>query len=339
MKQRKLLRYALLVFCALFPWINSGCKKKEPQIFYTILQTEDISIPSNYTVRCLDFFNEDIIYALCYDQESTWMNVPIQLFKTSNGGQSWTELQLPQSANSTIQGLAVLGDGDFGIVCNNRLFRTIDDGASWVNGFDVFCIGKTPENSLVFAEHVNSFGSTVRILECEAGSTDFTLISSLNYNITFSDFIGGSLQDGVFHFYRAQEWSDQQIFGYDFANNEDYTVSFNSTAYNYPRYLITHDYSSVYLTADGHIYTMDGKIDHYPGENISTSFESGARIKDYYVAVSRDFISTNFKGYWQELRNPDKEFLSDRYCWITPINDTYFYLGGENGKITKCWLD
>lgn len=329
----------LLIF-----FLLSGCRKDggitENRV--TVTKT-DLSIPTNCDIVEFCSVNEDMIFAI-----GTAPDGLVKLFKTSDGGKSWEEMNLPAiSSGPLIQSIVFLDEFNGIVVFDNRAYRTYDGGGSWSSyikavyppdgnySYDFIFAGKTDSGDFLLVESNGNPWIDNHIYISSAYANDYTVIASFNHDGDRYDH--GHYANGKF-FYIARDFNnwEQTVLMYDLSTGQMNTLQVLDNT----RLVM----DAIYANGKVAFARMDGKINFAivnSGDESDTyrlhdnDYHSIEFADNYFIAVAERSITTNFNGKWEEAINPDGTGHTEHFMKIQKISQTHFYISGTNGLFIK----
>lgn len=134
---KKTLRYALHVVLFLLPFQILSAQSWEEKAF-------DL-LPANYGVFGVKVVNENIIWAVAFDQR-VYSEIPLdhvsKILKTTDGGDTWEIFDLEEATGRVSYNIAAfdattafINTQDYGNGSGRAIFKTEDGGATWVENF------------------------------------------------------------------------------------------------------------------------------------------------------------------------------------------------------------
>ena len=258
------MKLVLIAFFSLFVLLsckkNLGIERTQEVVTYT-----DVSIPISDSIVKFDILDENNILAISKNGST------IHLFKSSNSGESWSEIILPSEITivSNINSLVYLSTNEFAIVVDGKFFRTYNNGSTWIKV-------ETTTNQLSYHFAAKDETNRLYVLTKDFPSLSKIYISlpnSSNYYLVTSILVPPTITTGKYMF--------RKLFFFDQKNND-------TTLFFYNTYTEVFDtlFSKI-ITAKPNDYSM------YKGntENIAIGvYNNGflkTRIDDYL---------TNFDG-------------------------------------------
>lgn len=334
------LSLILFAFCFL-----SACKKDGGVIEELLVVTKiDRSINTDYDVMEFHCVNENLCFAFCQKDDL------FKLFKTYDGGKNWEEMNNPgfnYEWDLSIQSIVFSDENNGIIVFNNKAYRTYDGGNSWSTdyirllppgdanyAYEFVFAGISGNNEFLLVESNGNSWIPNRIFTTDAASIYYSKIHSFSHQGDQHDY--GRLTNGKL-FYLTKDFNnwDNKVYMYDFASADMDTLEAYGSIVRDAMYA---DGRVIFVSEFGQLYfhntsTYVSYQDNYNFHD--QDYNSIDRIDGYYVAVANKSISTNYKGKWQEVINPDGKGHKEDFQRIKRIDDQHFYISGKGGVFLK----
>jgi hypothetical protein len=329
---------------------GASCKK-EKNIIETIQLSRItyLNVPTEYDVVEIRFLNELLGFALCEENsiEKGTNESHIELYKTTNGGATWSKEDLPVTTGTRIRGFEMQSESSGGIMIDNYFYHKspMNIGSEWQliyeNNFPLIIssIAKTTDNILCFTKD-RSVDLVTEIYEWVENTPNYNLIGEFSRG--FSDLDGGVIIDSTYYFYEEfQSESDSMIaiqlpsltkkfhphmgsfsynnrIGHNFDIQNGYTLISNiygEVALYYPKGI------SNVLTGNEYEYYFHHQLPYY-----------GVRfIDDFAVAVGNKTIASNHTGPWKEVFKENKTNYKECFLDVLRRNQTSIFVSGTNG--------
>lgn len=300
----------------------------------------DRSINTSYDIVEFSIVSEDIIFAAGKDEDS------FKLFKTLNGGLTWTEMTNPTSGSTdqNVQSIEFFDELNGVFVYNNKAYRTYDGGASWttieVTYNSDFCnefifAGKTEDNKLLLAEWSQGYLHDNHIYTSDPSSTVYSYKGAV---------IGGP------YFFDYAHYHDGKLLYFSHSNFNSWEYKVYQYDMNTANIDVLQDYQEIVndgLCVNGKTIfaRQHGKIEVYESENYEANVESYKYhiydyhsidlIDNYFVAVANKSISSNKMGVWQEFYNTDRTSHTEHFYKVKKFDNASFYISGADGVFYK----
>lgn len=328
-----------LFLCCVLIVIISGCKHKRETIENRIIVTKtQLSLPTDYDIVAFDTYSEQDIFAIGHD------GYFIQLFKSSNGGQTWTMLTDPIDYSSgyiqNVQSAVYMTANNLAFVANDRLYRSYDGGASWymaeISWLPMITSFATKWNDklLVFENHGTGDNN---IYTSSYSSNTYTTIGQMSSHFMYFDksHLNG---DVVTLMSYDNDFYYDQMYAYDLSTQSEFTVPVFGTAYNRP-------IDAIHFSGKGTFFVRgSGLLTFEPGNSGAEpwyynyheeAYTSGETMGDYLIAVGSKTISTNYSGQWQEALNVDGTGQQDTLFMVKKASSSQFFVSGKHGLFFK----
>lgn len=330
--------YSLLLSGAL---LFAACTKDGGIIENRLVVTKiDRSIPTDYNIVEFNVVSENICFAIGQKDDA------FKLFKTLNGGQSWQEMSSPGFTSVwdlVIQSIVFFDANNGVIVLDNRAFRTYNGGASWSTvgvstpsdySNDFIYAGKTEANELILVESNGNSWIPNDIFKSSPSSTQYTTLATFDHDGSRHDY--GHYSNGKF-FYLMRDFNiwDDKVYVFDIATGQIDTIDVPGVA---PMDAMFADGRILFARKLGKLNFNDWSsdvwnVDFYNFHN--EDYYSIEHIDDYFVAVANGSISSNYNGVWEEVINTDGTGHTEQFFKIQKIDNSNFYISGENGLFFK----
>lgn len=303
----------------------------------------DRSIPTDLDIVEFSVVNEDLCFALGKGSNE------IKIFKTTNGGESWVEINKPSALvqlwEVNAQSIVFFDENHGAVSVNSRAYRTYDGGQTWTvvgtadytgnNYVNDFCfVGKSESGEMIFAESNGSSWDHNHIVTSPPDSPDYTIVHHYSHSGIRPDYCAYS--NGRLH-YLARNFNfwDEQIFIYDFNTGTMDTLEIFG---DIPLDIHYANSKTIIVTELGKIYfkgwhSNDWNVSQY--NHHSEDYHAIELIDDYYVAVAKNSISSNFNGVWEEVINLDGTGHSESFRQVQKIDSKSAYVSGDDGAFFK----
>lgn len=320
-----------------------GCKKEAGIIEYRIGVTKiDYSIPTDYDIVEFSVVTENLCFAIGKENDN------YQIFKTTNGGTTWSELTGPVSSpqwDLEIQSIVFFDDNNGAIALNNKAYRTYDGGQTWTtigtsdytgnNYVHDFCfVGKNEAGEMVIAESNGNSWYDNHIYTSVPSSTNYNLVSHFQHSGIRPDYC--SYSNGRLHYItRNFNFWDEKIYVYDFNSGILETLNVNSAIPLDVKYA---NGRTVFARETGKINFHNGNsqewnVDYYNFHD--EDYPSIEFIDDFFIAVANRSITVNYNGVWEEVINIGGTGHTENFMKVQKINNDNVYISGEAGLFIK----
>ncbi len=308
-----------------FTLLLSSCKKKIIEVI-PVIEYEDISLSEQGDVKSFSFPSSSIGYAAANS-----------LYKTTDGGQSWTKLNF----SGVVKSIEFIDDNIGFCTAGGYLYKTINGGQTWVINVSADYVAKTQSGQIVVAKETTFLGN-IKVSN-NNGST-FSTAQTLSLNGRLS---GLRVFENTAYILDDKGYSDDVIRGVNLADsNKTVRLNAKATAEENPndlyfagksgalvggRGLISNSSSSgnpYYLSVFdrsyyGHTYSYYG-IDGYDGLMVAVGYHS--------IASNIDIKN---KEHWNEVFDKDRNGFEQTFFRIRFVDKSTFYVSGNNGLIWK----
>lgn len=325
--------------------VISSCHKEAEVIENLISVTKiDRSIPTDFDIVEFSVVNENLCFAI--GQKGVFFKI----FKTSNGGISWSELNNPASnaqPDLNIQSIVFFDEDNGVIVLRNKGYRTFDGGQTWSNVLAndytgnnavlTFAFaGKNEANELILAETNPSSWYHNHIYTGPSNSPIYNIVTHYPHQSDQHDY--GNYSNGRLHLYERGGGSSNNIYVYDFTSGVLETISYNGAGvmdlnYANGRIVLARQYGKINFYQGT---SQEWNVDYYNYHE--ENYNSIERVNDYYIAVANKSITTNFSGRWEEAINADGSGHLENFLKIQKIDTENVYISGAEGLFIKATL-
>lgn len=317
-----------------------SCKKDGGIVNEQLIVSKiDLSLPTDLDIFDFDIVDENLYFVAAGDGSV------LKIFRTNDGGKNWVELNKPEVVFiDDIQSISFIDENNGIIVCDNEAFRTYNGGADWTskiqlntpNSFaDEFIFaGKTENNEFILVESskLTTFGFR-RVFTTAPNSLSYNTIFSINVDDNIYDY--AHYADGkLVYFCRGFNCPNTKI------------ATFNTSTLNFTTLdiEINNKIGDAIYFGDA-LYVAENYVIHYSFPNSDyigsfknknpESFTSIEKIGNYLVAVGRNQIVTNYRGYWEEAINKAGKPMIGEFLKVKNFNDKYFLVSGKKGQFFK----
>jgi hypothetical protein len=299
-----------------------SCEKKIIEIIPVLQVEQDLSIPDAGDIKYFAFPTADIGYAA--DENS--------IYKTTNGGQTWSKLTVGNGSTcigleffDTERGMCLIGD---------LVYVTANGGASWTIKTSGDFIGQTTDGIGVTGS-CNYYSCTLQVTTNKGTSFQQAGTCPLSGDPVMAKVAGTKL-------YLAGSMEHDELFGRDISTGENLHLYLQGvTAYDEPSDIFQNESLSIIVGNRGQI--LEGYDRHkrtYYGHKYQYYSVDG--YHNMAVAVGQRTISVNhsFNGEdkWSELLDTEGNSFKQTFYKIKFIDQTSFYISGENGLLWKARL-
>lgn len=267
-------------------------------------------IPTEYNVSVIDFVSEMVGYAMCVRNSGNWNPGTHQVFKTTDGGVTWTNLNFPYT-DQDFRGMVALDEENVLIAWKNTIVK-YNNGTWSFTGLSetVKSVGRNGSTGYLVIDQ--PMVNKSKLYRWNTASSTWTNMGE--FYDGHENIMAGRLCDSMYYFYLADPtWENEYIrlnintmvvdsvHFYDYGWNGKFEVVGRGDDYaycmNYGKIAYTHNRTEGYYNY--HI------LDYYSIDYV------GDRI----VAVGNNTVSIFENDVWREAITQDKESIKESlYC-------------------------
>ncbi|TNF49075.1 MAG: hypothetical protein EP305_03810 [Bacteroidetes bacterium] len=324
-----------LLLLPVIGFLFSSCDKDKEIIETVLISTVEVrNLPVAWDVVAFDMADDQVGFAVCLeDRDATWQT-QIKVYRTENGGKTWTLEDFPITTCERVHGIAIQDIDNGGILVDNILYH-LSSGIGWstVNeGFwplNVTAVGKSDDNILYFTVEKGMVPYS-RLFKWPMNDPAYTELPEYydNHIQVYKGFMFGNTMYLI-------DSDDNYI-----VNNQLSVDVTNSTSQEYTHYLSYWDYAFDLVVTDDDIYTcsVDGGIsgtieDYYNYHGMD--YYGICDLKPGVLAVGERSISTNWSGEWKEVLTQDRTGFLETFLDVQTRNNRSIYVSGEKGVFYK----
>jgi hypothetical protein len=302
----------------------------------------DRSIDTDFDIVEFSVVNENLVFALGV------RNSEFKLFKTSNGGVLWSEINYPNVSttfNIIIHSIVFFDDNNGAVVINDKAYRTFNGGQSWTiisaptgssggSAYRFIYAGKNENNELILAEATDNSWYDDHIFISNPSSSTYVLVGTINHDgdgYDYCHYSNGKL------LYITRDFNDfeDRLYSFDMTTSVRDTVDLmghivNDAMYAENRYISVCELGKLFFDE---VYTYDWNVDFYNFHDYD--YYSIDEIDGYYVTVANKSITSNYRGKWEEVINYDGSAHIEHFRKIQKIDNKNFYISGNDGVFIK----
>lgn len=342
MKSKRLFSFTFLFVLIATALTFSSCNKDVGIVekVFTVSKI-DRSINTDYDIVEFSVVNENLIFAFGVS------NGDIKIFKTTNGGVSWSEINKPNASYTslTVHSIVFFDENNGVVVFNEKAYRTYNGGQSWSSisatipgsgnyAYNFIFAGKNENNELILAESTSNSWYDDHIFISDPTSTSYTMVGTINHDGDGYDFCHYS-HGKLLYITRDFNYFDDELYSFDLTTSVRDTINLygiivNDAMYAENRYVFAGETGKVFFN---NVSTNEWNTDYYNYHD--NDYYSIEEIDSYFVAVANRSISSNYHGRWQEAINYDGSGHTEHFRKVQKIDNTHFYVSGNDGVFIK----
>jgi hypothetical protein len=317
--------YKTLFLTFFFTLLLSSCKKKIIETI-PVIDYEDVSLNESADIKSFSFPTLLTGYAAANN-----------LFKTIDGGHSWTKLNFAGS----IKSIEFVDENTGFCTSDGYLYRTINGGQTWVLLVSADYVAIAQSGQIVIAKETTFIGN-IKVSNNNGNTFYASQTLSLNGHLS-----GLRVFDNTAYITDTKSYSDDVIRGVNIADsNKTVRLEAKATADENPNDLYYVGGNGAVVGGRGLICNSSGSGNPYYIASFDRSYYGHTytynSIDGYdglMVAVGYHTIASNIdiknKETWNEVFNKDRNGFEQTFFRIRFFNKTTFFVSGNNGLIWK----
>ena len=314
-----------LIFVLAISFFLSSCKKKIIETI-PVIEYENISLNDGGDVKAFSFPSLSVGYAAGNN-----------LYKTTDGGQSWSKLNF----TGIVKNIEFVNENVGFCTSGGYLYKTIDGGQTWASNVSADYVAISQSGQIVVAKETTFIGN-IKVSN-NSGST-FNTVQTLSLD---GHLIGLRVFGDIAYINDDKSYVDDVISGVNLADsNKIVRLNTKATAEENPKDIYYKNGSGAAVGGKGLISNSSGSGNPYYIAAFDRSYYG--HTYQYYsidgynglmVAVGYHTIASNIDikndERWNEVFDKDRNGFEQTFFRVRFFNSNTFFISGNNGLIWK----
>jgi len=322
---RKYFTIKKFIIAFIFLISLSSCKKKIIEII-PVIEYEDVSLNDAGDVK-----------AFCFPSLSVGYAAGNNLYKTSDGGQSWVKLNF----SGTIKSIEFIDENIGFCTAGGYLYKTINGGQTWTFNVSADYVGITPSGHVVVAKETTFIGN-IKVSTNNGNTFSTVQTLSLDGHLT-----GLRIFGDIAYINDDASYVNDVIRGVNLADsNKIVRLSTKATAEENPRDVYYKNGLGAVVGGRGLISNSSSSGNPYYLALFDRSYyghtyeyNSIDGYDDLMVAVGHHTIASNIDikndERWNEMYDKEQNGFEQTFYKVRFFNSNTFFVSGNNGLIWK----
>lgn len=291
-----------------------------------LVKVQKFKVPTDYNVAVIDFVNENVGFVMCVRNSGNYNPGTHQVFKTTNGGVTWTNMNFPYT-DQEFRGMVALDEDNILVAWKNTIVK-YQNGTWSFTGLSETVKSVGRDGSIGYMIIDQTMVNKSKLYRWNTASATWTNMGEFfdgHENITC-----GRLCDSMYYFYlNDATWEDDYI---RLNINTMVVDSVHFSDYGYSQFeVVGRGNDMAYCLGDGKIaYTHKGIEGYYNYHELD--YYSIDYVGDRIVAVGNRTVSVFDKNEWREALTQDKESINAPLYCVRAKNENACYAGGADGS-------